>query len=465
MRKIRQVFVCAACLLPAAAWAQQPPEQRPLNPTQEIAKEKPEGPAIEAGPAKLRIGGYLGLMAIYRSTNSGGGVGTAFATIPYEDVVQGNVSETRLTAQQSRMSLRVDADYPQGPRFRRLSGYLEADFAGTTPGNVAVTTSGVGFRLRLAFAEVQYGQTFFLGAGQAFSLMTAPKDQLSLWPADVELTQAVDLNYVAGMIWDRAPQLRVTWRPSSRFNWAASVENPEQQLGRGLVTLPQCCATDIDAQYNTGGDELRAPNLLPDFSTRVTFSPVKAFHLDAGGVVRVFRHTIAPYDEDFKATGGGANINAAITAAKTKIIGQGAFGSGLGRYVGGLVPDAVFSSDGSISLVDTTSWVAGVEQPITDRVSIAGYYSGVNADANYSTDRDGRFIGFGFPGSANTNNHTIREVTATGAYQIVKTPDRGSAQFNVQLSWLKREPLSTPQNGMTSARSFMFFTQVRYNLP
>ena len=68
--------------------------------------------------------------------------------------------------------------------------------------------------------------------------MTAPKDQLSIWPADVELTQAVDLNYVAGMVWNRSPQLRLTWRPSTRFNWAVSVENPEQQLGRGLVTLP-----------------------------------------------------------------------------------------------------------------------------------------------------------------------------------------------------------------------------------
>ena len=46
-------------------------------------------------------------------------------------------------------------------------------FAGATPGNVAVTTSGVGFRLRLAFAEVQYGQKFFLAAGQAFSLVDA----------------------------------------------------------------------------------------------------------------------------------------------------------------------------------------------------------------------------------------------------------------------------------------------------
>jgi len=458
---------CAAFLLFAAvAAAQQAPPPRPLNPTQEIAKEKPEGASLDAGPAKLRIGGYVGLHGIYRSTNSGGGVGTNFATIPYADTVQGNVSESRLSAQASRLSIRVDADYPQGARFNRLSGYFEMDFAGSTPGNVAVTTSGVGFRLRLAFAEVQYGKTFFLAAGQAFSLMTAPKDQLSIWPADVELSQAVDLNYVAGMIWNRSPQVRLTWRPSTRFNWAVSAENPEQQLGKGLVALPKCCSSDIDAQYNTGADELKAPNLMPDFSTRVTYSPGSAFHVDAGGVLRVFRHTVAPYDNDFKATGGGVSVNARVNPTKsTKIFGQWAVGSGLGRYIGGLVPDAAFGSDGSISLIDTTSWIAGVEQALTNRVSVAGYFSGVNTDGNFSTDVDGHAIGFGYPGSASSNNHTIQEWTATGAYQIVRTPDRGSAQFNTQVSWLTREPLSTPQNGLTSARSFMFLAQIRYNLP
>jgi hypothetical protein len=449
--------------------AQTPPNQPaqpPLNPSQEVAKEKPDGPSIAAGPAKLRIGGYVGLHGIYRSTNSGGGVGTSFGSTPYANTVQGNVSESRLSAQASRLSIRVDADYPDEARFRRLSGYFEMDFAGSSPGNVAVSTSGAGFRLRLAFAEVQYGQTFFLAAGQAFSLMTAPKDQVSVWPADVELTQAVDLNYVAGMVWNRSPQVRLTWRPSGKANWAVSVENPEQQLGSGVVTLPQCCSADIDAQYNTGADELRAPNLMPDFSTRVTYSPLPAVHLDAGGVLRVFRHTVAPYDKDFKATGGGVSGNVRVNPTRsTKIFGQLAVGSGLGRYIGGLVPDAAFGSDGSISLIDTTSWVGGVEQSVTARVSVAGYYSGVNADSNYSTDRDGRAIGFGYPGSASNNNRTIRELTATGAYQIVRTPDRGSAQFNAQVSWLKREPLSTPQNGLSSAKAFLFLAQIRYNLP
>ena len=55
--------------------------------------------------------------------------GTSFASIPYEDQVQGNVSETRLSAQSSRISLRVDADFPEPEtRFRRLSGYFEMDF-------------------------------------------------------------------------------------------------------------------------------------------------------------------------------------------------------------------------------------------------------------------------------------------------------------------------------------------------
>ena len=440
--------------------------QPPPNPTQEIAGEQPEGPAIEVGPARLRIGGYLGVTGIYRSTNIGGGTGTSFASIPYGDTVQGNVSETRLSSQSSRISLRVDADFPDpGTRFRRLSGYFEMDFVGATSGTVAVTSTSVGLRLRQGFSEVQYGGTWFLAAGQAFTLMTAQKDQLSIWPSDVEMSQAIDTNYLAGMIWGRTPQVRVTWRPSSRFNWAASVENPEQQLGKGLVTLPTCCASDIDAQYNTGGDELKVPNLMPDIVTRVAFNPVKPLHVDVGGVFRVFRHTIAPYDEDFKAVGGGAGINARLNVASgTKLLAQSGFGSGVGRYIGGLVPDVSFRRDGSISTIGTMSWVGGIEQTLSSRLSLGGYYSGVNTDNDFDLDTDSSYIGYGYPGSSNTNNRKVHQVTGTASHQFLKSADRGSGQFNLQASWLRREP-SSQGNGLASASAFMFFAQVRYNLP
>ena len=131
MQRLRIGFGCGSVLIVATMAADQNITRRPagraapLQPDQEIAKEQPEGPSLDAGPAKLRIGGYVGLRGIYRSTNSGGGVGTNFASVPYADTVQGNVSESRLSAQASRLSIRVDADYPEGTRFHRLSGYFK----------------------------------------------------------------------------------------------------------------------------------------------------------------------------------------------------------------------------------------------------------------------------------------------------------------------------------------------------
>jgi hypothetical protein len=445
----------------------QPPasgQPRPHNPGQEVAGEQAAGASLDLGPAKLRIGGYLGVTGIYRSTNSGGGPGTNFGTTPYEDTLPGSVSETRLTAQSSRLSIRVDAPFPEA-HFRSLSGYFEMDFSGTTPGNIAVTSSSAGFRLRQAFADVKYGDKFSLAAGQAFTLMTPPKQQLSVWPSDYEMSQAVDTNYVAGLVWERVPQVRVTWRPSKTFDWAVSVENPEQQIGSGLVSLPSCCAEDIAAQYNTGDQALAVPNLMPDIVTRVAFNPTPAFHVDLGGVVRAFRHTVAPYETDFHEVGGGVSVNARVNPTRgTRVIGQLASGAGLGRYVGGLAPDVAFRRDGSIAPVPTTSWVTGVEQTVSSHVSVAGYYSGVHIDDTWFADTDGGAIGFGFPGSTNASNRDIQEITGTLSFLAVRTENRGSAQMNVQASWLRREPW-WQGDGPPSASAFLFFAQVRYNLP
>jgi hypothetical protein len=87
----------------------------------------------------------------------------------------------------------------------------------------------------------------------------------------------------------------------------------------------------------------------------------------------------------------------------------------------------------------------------------------VNTDERVAIDTGGNDIGFGFPGSSNSNNRAIREVTATGSWATVTTADRGSVQLNLQGSWLKREPWS--RMGPATARAFMFFAQVRYNLP
>ena len=455
------LILCASAPTLGQSAANPPTQQPEQNPTQEIAKEQPEGPAIVVGPTQIRIGGYLGLTGIFRSTNSGGGPGTDFAGIPYGDTGQGNVSETRLTAQPSRLSIRINA--PSSPGRPALAGYFEMDFAGNTPGNVAVTSSGVGLRLRHAFGEVQRGK-FLIAAGQGFSLMTPAKRQISIWPSDYDMSQAVDMNYVLGMVWTRSPQVRFTYRPTASFNWAFSVENPEQQIGNA-VTLPACCADDLGDQYNTGGNGVSVPNLMPDIVSRVAYNHGNDFHLDAGGVVRGFRHSLEPYTDSVHQAGGGFSVNGRVNAgAATRIIGQASYGAGMGRYVGGLVPDVSISADGMIHPIRTTSWVTGVEEKVNPKVSVSGYYSGVRTFNSYSQDIDGSFIGFGFPGSGRSNNRLLHEITGVVAIQPWSLPEAGSFQWNSQISWLDRSPWSQ-DTGPQSASAFMFLTQIRYNLP
>ena len=75
--------------------------------------------------------------------------------------------------------------------------------------------------------------------------------------------------------------------------------------GRQLVKFPVCCASDLGSQYNTGDDELKIPNRMPDLVTKVGFNASKRFHVEVGGVFRAFRHTLKPYDQDYTQSAGG----------------------------------------------------------------------------------------------------------------------------------------------------------------
>ena len=285
-----------------------------------------------------------------------------------------------------------------------------------------------------------------------------------MWPSDYELSAAVDMNYLAGTVWDRSPQVRFTFRPSAAFNWAIAAENPEQQIGT-VVRLPACCTSDLEAQYNIGSNGLSVPNLMPDIVSRAAFNTEKVFHLDVGGVLRVFRHTLTPYADSFRHAAGGLSANGrARTTDALTLIGQIAHGSGMGRYVGGLAPDVSVSADGAIHPIPTTAWTAGFEYRISAPFSIAAYDSGVRIDRSYSVDADGTFVGFGYPGSPNDSNRTIHQITGVFGWQPWKIAGRGSMQWNSQLSWLRRTPWSSG-TGPSSADALMFLTQIRYNLP
>ena len=55
-----------------------------------------------------------------------------------------------------------------------------------------------------------------------------------------------------------------------------------------------------------------------------------------------------------------------------------------------------------------------MEQQISPKLSLGGYYSGVIADDNFDKVTDGSYIGFGFPGASNATSDAASAGAASG---------------------------------------------------
>jgi hypothetical protein len=193
----------------------------------------------------------------------------------------------------------------------------------------------------------------------------------------------------------------------------------------------------------------------------------RAFHLDAGVVMRVFRSWDGAGNsgKDY-AFGYGGNVNLYTDVAKgVRLILDGFAGEGAGRYIGGLAPDVIVKADGSISPITSYSWVSGFEFTPSKITGLYVYYSGAYADRNSTLNSDGTCcVGFGFPSANNTADRVIQEVTGGYSRVIWKHENLGSVQWGVQYAYMWLSPW-VAGSGPNSANANMVLGQTRYNLP
>jgi len=168
----------------------------------------------EVSPLQLHIGsatltpvGFMDFTGVFHNHAAGGSIGTSFGSIPYgNSIYQDNLSELRLSIQNSRIGFRVDADV----RGAHVIGYMESDFLGNNPTNVAVSSNSYTLRSRLYWVDLSRGSWEVLG-GQTWSLLTPGRKGISPLPADIFYTQDMDTNYQAGLFWGRIPELRFVY--------------------------------------------------------------------------------------------------------------------------------------------------------------------------------------------------------------------------------------------------------------
>jgi len=461
--------------LPAPLLAPPPPTATPMPPP----PAPPVAATDEVGPLSLKLGsayitplGFVDFTGMFRSNAVGSGIGTNFGAIPYGTVYGNSLSESRFSMQNSRLGFRVDVPVLGS----HVIGYLESDFLGAAPGNVAVSSNSNTLRSRLYWVDVRKGDWEVL-AGQTWSLITPGRAGISPLPADVFYTQDMDVNYQAGLVWGRIPELRVVYHPSDMFAAAVALDSPEQYIGGsaggGTVTLPMSLAMGLtNTQLNAGNSTFAVPNVAPDVIVKAAFDVAARFHVELGGVERQFKIWNPMSDQTFSATGVGGflNFNAQLFEG-FRLMGNAFVSSGGGRYIFGQAPDLVVRADGSLSTVKSSSTVDGVELTLGNTLLFA-YYGGIYIARNTSPAADGTpctdatsCVGYGYQGSPNGQNKWIQEATGGLVQTFWKDPKHGALSIIGQYSYLSRAPWYVAGGAPSNAHTNMVFLDLRYTLP
>lgn len=463
---------------PAAA-----PAAVPAAATAQVSNETSPNP--ETSPLQLKVGsayitpvGFMDFTGVWRARDGGSGIGTNFAGIPYggSSSFQANESEFRFSMQNSRIGFRVDADV----KGSHVIGYMEADFLGNNPTNVAVSSNSNTLRSRLYWVDVRKGAFELLG-GQTWSLATPNRVGVSPLPGDVFFSYNMDVNYQLGMVWGRIPEFRMVYHlPNDKAAFAVALDSPDQYMGgtngSTSVTLPTCCSTYYaGGELDNGTSTLNPPNRAPDVIAKFVADPNKRVHFEVGGIARFFQlYTTKPVAH-FSKTGGAGFVNLDLGITKEfRFLTHNYWGDGGGRYIFGQAPDMIARADGSPSLMHAGSTVDGFE--LTHKnTTLFTYYGAVYIVRNVAVDTTGCFIGWGFGASPKSatgctspvsgQNRLIQEPSIGFIKNFWKDSKYGALSLIGQYSYVTRDPwvvtTGNPKNGFSS----MAFLDLRYTLP
>jgi hypothetical protein len=454
-----------------AASMTAPPASAPVPAGAVVSARSGQSPlSFKIGSADFTPFGFLDFTALYRGTLNGGDIGSSFGSIPYANTANGQLSETRFSAKNSRLGLRVDSKVGG----TKVLGYVETDFLGAGPTNINVASNSDTLRMRVYFVDLKNGAWEFL-AGQDWSLLTPNRKGLSPLPSDIFFSQDVDTNYQVGLVWGRTPQVRAIYHATDEWTLGVSAENPDQYVGSATTLPSNFTATQID----NGSNGTATPNVTPDLIGKIAFDTKFGdlpFHADMAGLFRQFKiNTYVPasgINANATAEGYGGSFNMNLSVMPNLQLIENAFASkGGGRYIStGLGPDFVVAPPDAngvdqIELVYSYADMLGFEWDAVPTTKIYGYFGQAHYGMRTGQQANGSYVGYGYTGSSNSNNKLIEEYTLGLAQVLWKGASYGDLKFLAQYSYLNRSPWFVAAGAPSGTHMNMFYVDLRYDLP
>jgi hypothetical protein len=207
------------------------------------------------------------------------------------------------------------------------------------------------------------------------------------------------------------------------------------------------------------GNQIGAPNYFPDILSKLAYDKKldkgRFFHVEAVAFLTGVHVTVKPPGqksfEMHRAVGGGGSIAGNYEfSPQFRILANAFWSDGGAHYLVGTGPQVVIRPtaagiDVTPSLVHAGAGSAGFEWHASQKTALAAYYGVDYFGRNFFLDTTNAanrqtIIGYGGPGSPNTNNRAIQQATFDWIQTFWKDPTFGALQFYTQYSYLTRAP-------------------------
>jgi hypothetical protein len=261
------------------------------------------------------------------------------------------MSEMAITGRQSRIGVNLEGKVSWGT----LRAYFEADFLGVGTTSNGNQSNSYVFRQRIAEAEAETNSHWTFSGGQGWSLVAENRTGITTAAANVALPTMIDPNYVAGLVWARMGNFRLT-KSFKKAAFAVSAENPQllytaslagntpyavvgsiglsgSLLNQGISACSPATSVVNYTNQVDGATDIAVPvyktvnscanlanisfNEAPDMVVKAAFDPGFG-HYEVFGVSRFFHETVYPGETtDRNLYGGNTEITtgAAVTPA------------------------------------------------------------------------------------------------------------------------------------------------------
>jgi hypothetical protein len=282
----------------------------------------------------------------------------------------------------------------------------------------------------------------------------------------------MDVNYMAGLTWTRQPGMRVLYHPTDTVTFGFSAENPDQYIGGSAggstIVLPAAFTALSGTQLDAASINLGVPTVHPDFIAKIAFDPTSRFHAEVAGIERTFKiinpNNLTVGQTSTKAGGGiQVGLNGEIFKG-FRLISTNYWSDGGGRYLFGQAPDVAVTAQGNLSLIHSGGTVDGFEATYGKWLLFA-YYGGIYIGRDTIIDANGTKVGYGYAGSANSQNKAIQEATFGFNETFWRNPRYGAINLIGQYEYLTRDPWSIAAGAPKNTHDNTIYFDIRYTLP